>query len=151
MAPGRGRQSQDLVFYAIYRAHLKFEPPQLHQIFTRGYGAGRNPAFVSGCAGVAPRFVEPVYGCLVCPRNQVPIDVHGHLDRMVAHLVFHVDDRLSVLEQARSEGMPEIVESNAPETCLSESLMNRAKVRRPARVAARYSTTDAVSEGPASG
>src|SRR5215471_21748399 len=133
MTAGRGRQSQDLDFYATYRAHLKFNTPQLHHFLTRGYGGIRDPAFVSGCAGVAPCFVKPVYRCLVRPRNQVPIDVHGHLDRMVAHLVLHVNDGLSVLEQPRSEGMPQIVEPNAPEACFSQRLMKHPslKVRLP--------------------
>ena len=44
----RGRQSQKLIFSGTYGVSLKFDPPQLHQFFSRGYGAIRSPARVSG-------------------------------------------------------------------------------------------------------
>src|SRR5215468_4333006 len=57
-----------------------FEPPQLHQIFTRGYGAGRDPAFVCGCAGVASGHVQAIHRRLICARYQVAVNVDRHLE-----------------------------------------------------------------------
>src|SRR5215813_7631506 len=64
-----------------------FEPPQLHQIFMRGYGAGRDPAFVCGCAGVASGHVQPIHRRLVRAWYQVAVHVDRNLDRVVALLV----------------------------------------------------------------
>src|SRR5262245_7519636 len=68
-----------------------FEPPQLHQFFSRGYGAGRNPLFLPGCVGVASGLVKPIDRCLVCARYQVSIDIHRHLDGVMTELVLDVD------------------------------------------------------------
>ena len=43
------------------------------------------------------------------------IDVHRNLNRMVSHLLLHINDRCSALNQQGPKGMPEIVESDSAE------------------------------------
>ena len=75
-------------------------------MFMRGYGAGRDPVFVCGCAGVASGDVQAIHRSLIRARYQVAVNVDRDLDRVVAHLVFHVGEGLTVLDEARGEGVP---------------------------------------------
>lgn len=60
-----------------------------------------------GVKVVARGVVQPVDGDLVGPRDQVPVDVHGHANRMVPQLVPHVGEVLSILDQEAGIGMPQ--------------------------------------------
>jgi len=42
----------------------------------------------------------------------MPIDIHGDLDRTMAHLVFHIHGTFAVLEQQGGERMAEIMEAD---------------------------------------
>jgi len=75
-------------------------------MFMRGYGAGRDPVFVCRCAGVASGDVQAIHRSLIRARYQVAVNVDRDLDRVVAHLVLHVGEGLTVLDEARGEGVP---------------------------------------------
>ena len=58
------------------------------------------------------RIVKSVYKAHVGAGNQVAVSVDRDLDGAVSHLFFDVDNRGSVLEKLRSEGMTQIVKAN---------------------------------------
>ena len=58
------------------------------------------------------RVVQSVYLCPIAPWYQVPVDVHRNLDGVVPHLLLHVGEGGSLLNEQASKGMPEIMETN---------------------------------------
>ena len=50
--------------------------------------------------------VEPIHSATVGTRNQVAVDVHGDLNRMVSHLLLDVLRRLPILKKQGSERVP---------------------------------------------
>jgi hypothetical protein len=49
------------------------------------------------------------------------VGIHGDLDRAVSHLLFHIDNRGTVLEKERPEGMTEIVQANPANAGLGQA------------------------------
>ena len=66
---------------------------------------------------------------LVRPGHPVAVDVHRHLDRVVAELVLHGDHGLAVLKQPRGEGVAEIVEADPP-SLIATRLHDHAVIRK---------------------
>src|SRR5215472_1484601 len=64
--------------------------------------------------------IESVNRLLIPARNQMPVEIHGHLNRRMAHLLLDVDRTLPLLEQERRKRMTQIVEADAPEFGLLE-------------------------------
>lgn len=54
--------------------------------------------------------IESIEGLFIPAWNQMPITIHGDLDRRVPHLFFDVDRALAVLEEERSESMAQTME-----------------------------------------
>ena len=44
----------------------------------------------------------------------MPIGVHRHLNRTVAHLLFDVGDRSAILDEEATEGVPQFVKADPP-------------------------------------
>ena len=79
-----------------------------------------------GCGGciwkIPNRGVQPIHRCPVPPWHEVPVGVHGDPDGMMPHLLFHVDERLPLLNEQTGEGVAEVVNANPPESRFCEDL-----------------------------
>jgi hypothetical protein len=58
--------------------------------------------------------VELVHVANVGPGNEVAVDVHGHLDRAVPHLIPDVGERGARLNQEASKGVAQVVKADGP-------------------------------------
>ena len=72
--------------------------------------------------------VKPVYKTNVGTGNQVAVNVDCDLNGTVPHLLFHADNRGSVLEEQRSERMTEIVQANPANASLGQHRKKYAMV-----------------------
>ena len=61
------------------------------------------------------QIVEAINRCAIATGHQMSVHIHGHLNRAVPHLLFHVRETLALLDEERCERVPEIVEANLAE------------------------------------
>ena len=71
----------------------------------------------------------------IAARDQVPVDVDGHLNRAMAHLVAHVGEALAPLNEQGRQRMAEVVEPDAPQLRLrgTERVLVVVEVERVSR------------------
>jgi hypothetical protein len=66
------------------------------------------------------RFVEAIDGRLVSAWDQVPVDINGNLDGVMTHLVLYVRQGLPLLNEERSEGMTQVVDTDVSKPAFRE-------------------------------
>lgn len=80
-----------------------------------------------GCVWVARWLrVQAVNRCAIRPWNEMAIDVNGHLDARVSELLLHIGERLALLNQETREGVPKVMDANAPELRFLEEPVEHA-------------------------
>ena len=61
--------------------------------------------------------VQTVHSLAVATWNQVPVDVHGHLNGTVPHLLLDVNGCSPIAQKQTCEGMSNIMKANVPKSC----------------------------------
>jgi len=64
--------------------------------------------------------VEAVYEGNVGPGNQVPVGIYGELNRAVPHLIAHIRERSSGLNQQAAKDVAQVVKTNLPQSGLGK-------------------------------
>ena len=60
--------------------------------------------------------VQAIYHLPVAAGDQVPVNVHGHVNAGMPKLFLQLDRAGAIAEKLACEGVPDIVEANFPDT-----------------------------------
>ena len=84
---------------------------------------------MSGCTGVASGCVEKSSSLVHCrpvrTGHEVPVSVYRQLDGCMSELLLYVSGRFLLSQEKGRIGVPQIVESNLPQSCFFETLVNK--------------------------
>ena len=67
------------------------------------------------------RVIEPIDHRPIPARHQMPVDVAGDRDRLVAELFLHVRQALALLNEKRRKRVPQVVEPDASQLRLFQN------------------------------
>ena len=77
-------------------------------------------------SGRLHREIQPVYGLFVPAGDQVAVGIYSQLNRAMAHLFFHVDRALPVLQEQTRERVAEIMKPDFSQLGLGEQAIEHA-------------------------